>query len=179
MIITAGIYKGRKVIAPDEKIVRPTLSKAREGIFNVLFSLIDFEGKSFLDMFSGSGIMGLEAISRGFREIIGIEKNPSVIKIIKENYKRLGLEPNLVFGDSLKVLKKFNQKFDVIYIDPPYFSGIYEQSLKLIKEKELFNPSGIIILEHVIEINPQDFGFEKIKEKTYSNKKITFIKSTN
>ena len=64
MNITGGIYKGRKIIAPDENITRPTLSKTRESVFNVLYSLIDFEEKVFLDMFAGSGIMGLEALSR-------------------------------------------------------------------------------------------------------------------
>ena len=70
MIITGGKYKGRKVLAPDEKVTRPTLSKVRQGVFNVLFSEIgDFEGKSFLDLFGGSGIMGLEALSRGFEDV--------------------------------------------------------------------------------------------------------------
>ena len=67
MIITGGKYKGRKILAPDEKITRPTLSKVRQGVFNTLFSMIgEFEEKSFLDLFGGSGIMGLEALSRGF-----------------------------------------------------------------------------------------------------------------
>ena len=71
MIITGGTYKGRKIIAPDENYTRPTLSKVRQGVFNTLFSLIgDFEGKSFLDLFGGSGIMGIEAISRGFDEVL-------------------------------------------------------------------------------------------------------------
>src|SRR5574344_2939136 len=102
MNITAGIYKGQKVVAPDEKIVRPTLSKAREGIFNVLYSLVDFEECSFLDMYAGSGIMGLEALSRGFKQVVSVEKNISVVRIIKENYKKIGLEPMLYVGDRLK-----------------------------------------------------------------------------
>src|SRR5574344_1550140 len=94
MIITAGKYKGRKVVAPDENITRPTLSKAREAIFSVLFSLMDFDGKSFLDMFAGSGIMGLEAISRGFESVLAVEKNAKVARILKENYINLGIVAN-------------------------------------------------------------------------------------
>ena len=76
MIITAGVYKGRKIIAPNENITRPTLSKVRMGVFNTLYSLIgDFEGKSFLELFGGSGIMGLEALSRGFKEVKVFEIN--------------------------------------------------------------------------------------------------------
>ena len=86
MIITGGKYKGRKILAPDEKITRPTLSKVRQGVFNTLFSLIgDFEDKCFLDLFGGSGVMGLEALSRGFVEVTVFEKKPKVAQILKKN----------------------------------------------------------------------------------------------
>lgn len=177
MIITAGIHKGRKVIAPDEKIVRPTLSKIRESIFNVLFSLIEFKDKNFLDMFAGSGIMGLEALSRGFNSVLALEKNPKVAKILKENYENIKIRPNLIIGDSLKTLPKLNEKFNVIYIDPPYFSGIYEESLKKINESSLLKDNGIVVLEHVTDICWSDFGFELIKQKKYSKKLVTFLHS--
>ena len=176
MIITSGIYRGRKVVAPDEKYVRPTLSKIRESIFNTLFSMMEFNGKKFLDMFAGSGIMGLEALSRGFEGVFSLEKNPKVAKILKENYANIKLTPNLIVGDSLKILPKINEKFDVIYLDPPYFSGIYEGSLGKIKEHALLKEGGIVILEHVKEVSWADFGYELIKQKKYSDKLITFLK---
>jgi len=176
MIITSGIYKGRKVQAPDEKTVRPTLSKIRESIFSTLFSMINFEGKSFLDLFAGSGIMGLEAISRGFLTVVAMEKNPKVARILKENYVNLDITPNLIFGDSLKILPRITRKFDVIYMDPPYMSGIYEDCLKAIKENSLLNENGIVVMEHSQEVNWQDLGFELIKQKKYSDKFITFLK---
>lgn len=169
MIITAGKYKGQKITAPDEKITRPTLSKVRMSVFNTLQSLIDFEGKSFLDMYAGSGIMGLEALSRGFETATGIEKNPKVVAIIKSNFKKFNPAPTLIIGDSLKVTQKLNEKFDVIYIDPPYFSGIYESSLDAVKNLA----SGIIILEHVNDVDFSDF--ELIKQKKYGDKYITFL----
>lgn len=175
MIITAGIHRGRKVIAPDEKIVRPTLSKIRESIFNTLFSMIDFENKSFLDMFAGSGIMGLEALSRGFGEVFALEKNPKVAKILKQNYENLKIESNIIIGDSLKTIFHTNKKFDVIYLDPPYFSEIYEQSLNKIKESFALKDEGIVILEHVTGVNWQECGFKMIKQKKYSDKFITFL----
>lgn len=175
MIITSGTYRGTKIKNPDEKIVRPTLSKIRESIFSALFSMMDFEGKSFLDMFAGSGIMGLEALSRGFENVMVLEKNPKVANILKENYSKIKTEPNLILGDSLKILPKIKGKFDVIYIDPPYFSGIYEESLKKIKENSLLNSSGIVILEHVIDINWEEFGFKLIKQKKYSDKFVTYL----
>lgn len=167
MIITAGLYKGRKITAPDESITRPTLSKTRMGIFNTLYSIIgDFDGKSFLDTFGGSGIMGLEALSRGFSEIKVIELNKKSAEIIKKNYAALKLNPNLIIGDSLKILAKTNDFYDVIYIDPPYKSGIYEKTLNLVN-------GGIIVVEHSEEV---DFsGFSVIKQKIYSSSKVSFI----
>lgn len=174
MNITSGKYKGSKVKIPDEKIVRPTLSKIRESIFNTLFSIMDFEGKLFLDLFAGSGIMGLEALSRGFVRVLAIEKNAKVARILKENYENIRLKPNLVIGDSLKILPKLNEKFDVIYIDPPYYSGIYEECLEKISKNSLLN-SGVVILEHVTDVNWEEFGFELIKQKKYSGKLVTFL----
>ncbi len=167
MIITGGEYKGRKIITPDEKITRPTLSKVRMGVFNTLFSIIgDFEGKSFLDVFGGSGVMGLEALSRGFKNVLVFEKNPQSANIIKKNYEAVRLKANLKVGDSLKFLKNLDRDFDVIYIDPPYMSGIYEQIFSLIKT------NGIIIAEHSSHIYPK--GFELIKTKNYGGKMVSF-----
>ncbi len=173
MNITAGKYKGQKITAPDEKITRPTLSKVRMSVFNTLQAMINFEDKSFLDMFSGSGIMGLEAISRGFKSAVLIEKNKKVHSIIKSNLKKYESENDikLLLGDSLNICQKLCGKryFDIIYIDPPYFSGIYEKSL----ETALKISSGIIILEHIIPLDLTNYNI--IKQKQYGDKYITFI----
>ena len=171
MNITAGKYKGQKITAPDENITRPTLSKVRMSVFNTLQCLVDFEGSSFLDMYAGSGIMGLEALSRGFSTVISIEKNKKVYSIAKSNFKKYGEENDLklILGDSLKTCAKLNKKFNVIYIDPPYFSGINEQSLEVVKNLAC----GIVIIEHAIDV---DFsGYEIIKQKKYGDKFITFL----
>lgn len=192
MIITGGKYKGQKIILPDEKIVRPTLSQARESVFSSLFSIMSFKdeykqevyqysgspffwGKSFLDTFSGSGIMGLEALSRGFERVVAIEKNPKVAKILKENYLKLKIEPNLIIGDALKKINDFNEEFDVIYLDPPYLSSIYGQILQKIQENNLLKKNGVIVLEHSLEISRQDCGFKLIRQKKYSGKFITYL----
>ena len=175
MIITAGKFKGQKVVTPDESITRPTLSKVRMSIFNILQSMIDFEECSFLDMFAGSGIMGLEASSRGFLSVVAIEKNSKAFKIIKNNYanifKSSGVNAKVLIGDSLKLVPKLDRKFDVVYIDPPYFSGVYENSLDAIKDVA----SNIVILEHVTDVNFEDY--ELIKQKKYGDKFITFLRN--
>ncbi len=169
MNITAGIYKGRKITAPDENITRPTLSKVRMAVFNTLQAMTDFEEKSFLDMYSGSGIMSLEALSRGFSNVVAIEKHPKVLQVIKNNFKNFSPVPKLIKGDSLKIAETLNEKFDVVYIDPPYYSGIYEASLDAVKNIV----QNIVILEHVTEV---DFrGYEVLKQKKYGDKFITFL----
>ena len=173
MNITGGKYNRQKITAPDENITRPTLSKVRMSVFNTLGAIIDFEGKSFLDMYAGSGIMGLEALSRGFGSLVAVEKNKKVYNVIKSNFEKYNKDNDikLVFGDSLNVCKNLSQKFDVIYIDPPYFSGIYEKSLDVVKSL----CEGIIILEHVTDVAiSQDF--EILKQKKYGDKFITFLK---
>lgn len=167
MIITAGIYKGRKIAAPDESITRPTLSKVRMGVFNSLYSMIgEFENKSFLDVFGGSGVMGLEALSRGFKETKVFEKNPKAAEIIKKNYKLLGIKPDLQIGDSEKLIQKLDKIFDVVYIDPPYMSDLYERILSKIKGE-------IIVVECDRPIEFQ--GFQVLKSKNYGGKIINYL----
>lgn len=168
MIITGGKYNGRKITAPDESITRPTLSKVRMGVFNTLHSLIgEYEDKTFLDMFGGSGIMGIEALSRGFSGATVYEKNPKAANIIKKNYSALSLEPDLKIGDSLKLIKNSDKIFDVVYIDPPYLSGIYEEAFKTLKDK-----AKIVIAEHSEPINSDIFTL--IKTKNYGGKMVSF-----
>lgn len=177
MNITAGKYKGQKVVAPDENITRPTLSKVRMSVFNTLQSMIDFDGSSFLDMFSGSGIMGLEALSRGFSKIVMVEKNKKVYNLIRSNIKKYEKENDirLILGDSLKnneILHcaQNDKGFSIVYIDPPYYSGVYEQSLEIASKI----CDGIIILEHVVELDLTNYNV--LKQKKYGDKFITFIK---
>lgn len=172
MNITAGKYKGQKVTAPDENLTRPTLSKVRMSIFNTLQALIEFDGASFLDMYAGSGIMGLEALSRGFSKIVMFEKNRKVYNVIKSNIKKYEKDNDvkLFLGDATKLVGNLTFAPDIVYIDPPYYSGAYEQSLEI--ASGICN--GIIILEHVIELDLS--GYKIIKQKKYGDKFITFIK---
>jgi 16S rRNA (guanine966-N2)-methyltransferase len=190
MIITAGKFKGQKITAPDEAITRPTLSKVRMAVFNTLQALLPplsnggaataagglFEGRTFLDMYAGSGIMGLEALSRGFERAVFIEKNPKSAQILKKNLAGLprslslaGNDAVALTGDSLKLAPRLDGQFDVIYIDPPYYAGIYEQSLAAAAPV----CKGIIILEHTEDVDYT--GFTLIKQKKYGKKFITFL----
>lgn len=179
MNITGGKYNSIKIKTPSSDNVRPTLSKIRAGVFNSLNSIIDFEKSSFLDCFGGSGIISLEAISRGFKNVITIEKDFKTAQIIKENFASLKIKPNLIIKDSLKALQNIDINFDAIYLDPPYvMSDLYEKSLKIIEEKCLLKSDGIVILEIKkgkinFKIPPK---FQIFKERTYGNTTVLFLK---
>ena len=175
MQITGGKYNSRKIKTPEYENIKPTLSKTRQGIFNALSALIDFDGKIFIDMFAGSGIMSLEAVSRGF-EVITFEKDKKTALSIKENFKALKLTPDLYFGDSLKNILKISKKADIIFIDPPYETDLYDRALKIIAENNILAEDGIIILEHPIKKEIDLNGYELIKTKEYGNKQISYLK---
>ena len=177
MQITGGFFKSRKINSPKGSNVRPTLSQIRESIFSTLFSMIDFEGKSFLDAFAGSGIMGFEAVSRGFEKAVFVEKDKKTFFILKENADGLGIKADFWMGDTLKVLKKCDKIFDVIFVDPPYQSGLYDEFLNTVREKNLLAHDGIIILEHPEKLEINFEGFVLLKQKKYADKCLSYLKT--
>lgn len=174
MNITGGVLNSRKIKVLEQENIKPTLSKVRQGIFNSLSTMIDFEGKSFLDMFSGSGIMAFEAYSRGFK-VCAFEKDKMTYLEIKKNAKILGVEGVFLNGNAVKLLSKRDETFDVIYLDPPYNSELYEKALMIIKTENKLNENGIVILERK-EDKIVDFdGFSLVKTKQYADKVIDFL----
>ncbi len=175
MQITGGKYNSRKIKTPEFDNIKPTLSKTRQGIFNTLSAMTEFENKVFIDMFSGSGIMSLEAYSRGFK-VISFEKDKKTALAIKETFKSLKADIELYFGDSLKNITKLETKADIIFIDPPYTSDLYEKSLLIIKENKITDNNGIIIIEHPTEKEINTEGYKLIKLKKYGKTQITYLK---
>ena len=166
MNLTGGQFKGIKIDIPNN--ARPTLSKVRQGVFNIL-SNFEFENNTFLDMFSGSGLMSLEALSRGYDSYC-IELNSKNAEIIKKNYKKINKIPNLTIKNALQF--KSDEKFEIIYLDPPWnfdYAPIIKKSL------ELLDKNGIIIVEYDSEekinlekiINDLNLDLEIIKSKKY------------
>ena len=171
MQITGGALKSRKLQSPKGDNVRPTLSQIRESVFSILWNLVDFEEASFLDAFAGSGIMGFEAISRGFKSVSFIEKDRNTYNLLKTNASTLNVSADFYFGDTIKVLKKIDKSFDVIYIDPPYLNGLYEKALGNIK----ITSGGYIILEHLKETDIDFAPYKLIKQKIYGQKVFTIL----
>ncbi len=171
MYLTGGQYKGHKI--ETAKSARPTLSKNRESIFNILTQFSNY-GDSFLDMFAGSAIMGLEALSRGYK-VKELEINRKSAQIIKKNYEKLHLKPDLTICNALQYIEN---KFDIIYLDPPWN---YDYIPIIKKAAELLNPKGIIIVEHTnnqnIEeiIKKENLNLEIVKSKKYGRCYIDFL----
>ena len=139
MYLTGGQYKGSKIEVPNS--AKPTLSKVRESVFNILTPYFS-ENSTFLDMFAGSGIMGLEALSRGYT-VIELEINPKSAELIKKNYQKIKHKPSLIITNALKF--RTDKKFDVIYIDPPWQT---DYTPILIKAESLIKQDGIIVIEY-------------------------------
>lgn len=175
MHVTGGQYKGHKIIIPT--CAKPTLSKTREGVFNVLYSCLEtFEGKIFLDLFSGSGIMSLEALSRGFKTI-SIDKNPKAIKLIKENLK-IAKDYEVYMDSADNFIEKTNIQPDIVYIDPPWDANYTKTLENVIKKFK----NSIIIIEYDKK-RAQEFAqfyaqnTPPFKEKVYGRCKLDFLQN--
>lgn len=178
MIITGGKFRGQKIVTTKTNDVRPTSSKVRQSLFNMIFSLEHNEG-AFLDLFSGSGIMGIEAISRGFEECVFIEKNPSTAKLIEQNLKKLGIETKPVIADALRFLERTEKKFDIIFADPPYSkTELFEEVIKKVSQRQLLKENGILIIEKPSALN-LDFEekYTLLKDKSYGSTSILFLQA--
>lgn len=178
MRIISGINKGTKLKTLVGDNTRPTLDRVKESIFNIIFSKGD-EYKYVLDLFSGSGALGLEMLSRGSEVACFCDNSKEAINVITENIKKCRQENkarilNLDYIECLKKFKKENYEFDLIFLDPPYDKGIGIKSIEYIDNLKLLKEDGIIVLETSLNENvPEILGdFKIIDERKYGKIKI-------
>lgn len=171
MRIIAGDYKGRRLHTPVDERIRPTTDKVKEAVFSMLDSQIGLFGIRALDLFSGTGNLGLEALSRGARHCWFGDSSRDSLKLIKENiaYCRAQDKSTVLAGDFRKTLGRLETRMDVIFLDPPYGMGLLPECFSLIREYGCLAEDGLIVAEHRREEQlPEELeGFEKIKEKKY------------
>ena len=147
MRIISGKARGTKLYTLDGENTRPTLDRVKESLFNIIQNeLLD---STVLDLFSGSGALGLESLSRGAKKAILCDNNIKAIEIIKKNIEKCHFQDitEVVFKDYKKCIEQINEKFDIIFIDPPYKKDIAVDAIKLILEKNLLKEDSLIILE--------------------------------
>lgn len=149
MRVISGIYKHRRFDIPKTFKARPTTDFAKENLFNVLCNYIDFEDKSALDLFSGTGSISLELLSRGCSHVVSIEKDFAHYSFIRKVMKEIETENCIPLrGDVFRFLKTCHETYDIIFADPPYILKEIPQLPDLIFERQLLNPDGVFILEH-------------------------------
>ena len=178
MKVISGKYKGRNIIGFDLDGTRPTMDRVKESLFAMIQE--EIKDKNILDLFSGSGNLGIEAISQGAKEAILVDINPKAYKTIKKNVDIIGVENttilNLDYKKALKYLKENNIKIDLIFLDPPYDTNYIENSIKLISEYDLLEKNGLIVCE-TSSLNKIVYSesFQPIKEKKYGDKIVVIL----
>ena len=145
MRIISGKARGTKLYTLEGETTRPTLDRVKESLFNIIQEKI--VGSSFLDVFSGSGAIGLEAASRGAKEVILCEKDKNAIKVIKKNIEKTHLEVTLYETSYEKMLEKLDEKLDIIYIDPPYKTNLVYETVNKLINLDLLKSDSLIIVE--------------------------------
>ena len=176
MKVISGKYKGKKLLGYDLNGTRPTMDRVKESLFAIIQNYIS--ESIVLDLFAGSGNLGIEALSEGAKYAYLVDKNIKCIKTIKKNVNNIGIENvKIIHNDYRKVLKDINKKFDLIFLDPPYKTNCIEESIKLIDEYNLLNDNGIIVCEsdNLDKIIYTD-KFNAIKDRHYGDKYIVLLK---
>ena len=176
MRVITGSARGRKLREPSNYDIRPTTDKVKEAIFNII--QFDVPGKRVLDLFAGTGQLGIEALSRGAESCVFVDKSPEAIRLVTENLRATGLEARakVVKSDSIAYLESA-RGFDIVLLDPPYASELLEKALNLIKGFDILRENGIIVCEsdvsRVLPELPEDRF--RVREYTYGRIKLTTI----
>ena len=147
MRVIAGKYKGKRLLPPPDQSVRPTTDRIKETVFNILCNRYRI-GRRVLDLFCGSGALGIEALSRGAEEAIFVDKSAQSVRLTQENVRGVR-EKHAVFHTDFRVaLEKLHEPFDLILLDPPYNDKLEGEALRIIAEKGLLASGGVIFAEH-------------------------------
>lgn len=169
MRIIAGDYKGRRLQSPPDYSIRPTTDKVKEALFSILTQKI--WGSRVLDLFAGTGNLGIEALSRGAETCVFADSSRESLRLIRENIAHCKAEEGarVEAGDYRKVLGNQTEPFDIILLDPPYNKGLLDDCFRLIAENGLLAEDGVIVAEHRREEKMPDelYGFQKEKERRY------------
>ena len=177
MRVIAGIRRGLKLSDFEGDAIRPTTDRVRENIFNIISPYI-YDAK-VLDMFAGTGAFSIEAISRGAECAILCEKSNASADIVKKNLEKanFGEQCVLKIGDSIDFIAKTDKQFDIIFLDPPYNTGLLMSALDKIAKRDVLTQNGIVIVEcDDTEVPPVISSLECIKEKKYGRTHILIYK---
>ena len=178
MRVITGKARGVVLKTPDGLATRPTADRVKEA----LFSIIQFElaGKRVLDLFGGTGQLGIEAVSRGAKYAVFVDESENACRLIRENLKRARMEQDasVIRSDYQVYLGKCREKFDIIFLDPPYAEQYLENSLKIITEIDILQSGGIIVTERPLgkALTWEISGYERSRDYKYGKTVITLYR---
>lgn len=176
MRIISGIRKGYRLKPPDGLHTRPTTDRVKEAVFNIIQTYLPAE--SVLDLFAGSGAMGIEALSRGTQMAVFVDNDRQAIQLIKENLNGSGLigQADVIQSDAEIFIKQCTEQFELIFFDPPYNIGMVEKTAALIAEHKLLKSGGLIIMETEVGGEIYDASdFKLIKTAKYGKTIISIL----
>ncbi len=181
MKILTGRFSGRKLSYRPHAQLRPTSDKTRMAIVNILSPC--FAGASVLDLYGGTGALGLEALSMGAARVVFVEQNAAQARQITENLKALGVEGSAevraqeAFA-SLSFLSAAEKKFDLVFVDPPYGKGLAQKTLEALERGPLLNEGAIVVIEcgKKEKFHETVGGFQCVKEKNYGDTRVLFFR---
>lgn len=181
MRVVAGERKGLPLKAVDSMTTRPTTDKVKESIFNMIGPY--FEGGTALDLFAGSGGLGIETLSRGAEKAIFVEKDGRAFQILQENIKKCRYEDDaeLFRTDAMRAVKGLVKRdivIDYVFIDPPYHKKMYYDLVETLVENEKIARTGFIVCEHAKEVTlPENYGsFHLVRQETYGTVVISIYR---
>ena len=179
MKIIAGVWKGILLRPPPPNLSRPTQERVKKSIFDILGFRVK-EGR-VLDLFAGSGSLGIEALSRGAREVTFVEWNPLCMKLLKENLLKLPGKRELFFieENALKAVGKLGRQkkcFDIVFMDPPYTKGVTTKCLRTVTKCGILNPTAILVVRHSRkeELPSESGNFILLRHERYGETAASF-----
>ena len=178
MRVISGVRRGAKLITREDDGVRPTTDRVKESMFNLLD--IGYSGCRVLDLFAGSGALGIEALSRGAEKVICVDNDVRSMDVVKRNYENLRFSELAEFYlcDGLEFLKKTNDEYDIIFLDPPYNKDLILPVMKLLFSRSLLAENGVIVVESDnTDVLPDFEGFFVAKQRRYGRTYVTLYKN--
>ena len=178
MRIIAGKFKGRALITMKDKSIRPTTDRVKESVFNLLQGYI--EDAKVLDLFAGSGALGIEALSRGAESVVFADRSNDSVETIYTNLKKVSGKVNVIRKDFLSTIDYLSarkEKFDIIFLDPPYKQGLDKIAIDKIEESNILAEDGIIVVERSREDEPMQLtkGYRAITERDYGSVTVMLV----
>ncbi|MBQ3090590.1 MAG: 16S rRNA (guanine(966)-N(2))-methyltransferase RsmD [Oscillospiraceae bacterium] len=178
MRVITGTARGKRLGELEGLETRPTTDRVKEGLFNMI--QFDIEGRRVLDVFAGTGQLGIECLSRGAASCTFMDQRRDAVALVRKNLRDTGLEKNaqVILGDSLKELRRRKERYHLIFLDPPYDTDLLDKALKTITEIDILSDNGIIICESRVEKDLPDLPapYYKSRVNRYGKIKLTLYR---